>query len=493
MPANFLHGVETIEVSAGPLPISLVKTAVIGLVGSAPIFQADSADRTLNMPVLILNDNAAAQYFGSALPGYTIPQAIDAILEQQVNGQGAGAIVVVNVFDPAVHKSSLANQDATFGGDDTADLGHPGAAAVVVKSADLATTYVADTHYSLDAAAGKLTRIAVAGGGGIAAGATVKASFDYADPSKVTAADIIGTTDVSGNRTGMMALRNAFSLFGFHPKILIAPGFSPLASVATELNVTAQALRAVAMVDAPIGTTFQQALAGRGPNGAIAFNTSSERTILCYPYLKVFDTALNADRLEPYSQRLAGVMAARDLDKGYWWSPSNCEIQGIDGVERNLTAMINDPESEVNLLNEAGIVTIFNSYGTGFRTWGNRSAAWPTVTDPKNFISIRRVADVIAESIEYSMLQHIDQPITNAWIDSVTESVNAFLRTLVGRGALVGGNCWFDRGRNDPAELALGHIVFNYSFMPPPPAERITFESLVDINMLKKLGNPAAA
>ncbi len=35
MPANFLHGVETIELLAGPRPVRQVKTAVIGLVGTA--------------------------------------------------------------------------------------------------------------------------------------------------------------------------------------------------------------------------------------------------------------------------------------------------------------------------------------------------------------------------------------------------------------------------------------------------------------------------
>ncbi len=64
-----------------------------------------------------------------------------------------------------------------------------------------------------------------------------------------------------------------------------------------------------------------------------------------------------------------------DLEKGFWWSNSNQEIQGITGVERSLSAMIDDPQSEVNQLNENGITTIFNSYGSGLRLWGNRTAA----------------------------------------------------------------------------------------------------------------------
>ncbi|VAV76603.1 major tail sheath protein [Enterobacter hormaechei] len=90
---------------------------------------------------------------------------------------------------------------------------------------------------------------------------------------------------------------------------------------------------------------------------------SSDRVRLCYPHVKVYDAATNSERLEPLSQRAAGLRAKVDLDKGYWWSSSNQEILGITGVERQLSAMIDDPQSEVNLLNEQGITTVFSSYG----------------------------------------------------------------------------------------------------------------------------------
>lgn len=408
MPANFLHGVETIEIEKGSRPIRGVKTAVIGLVGTAPIQDVEPAYKTINKPVLILNERDGVKYFGPQRPGYTIPQALDAIFDQ-----GNGIVIVVNVFDPVRHNN---------------------------------------------------------------------------DPANVRAADIIGGVDASGNRTGMQAWKDCYNLMGFFPKILIAPSYCTLNSVAAELNAMASALRAIAIVDAPIGATFSQVIAGRGPSGNINFNYSSDRMVLCYPHLKVYDPVANTERLEPYSQRLAGVIAAKDVEKGYWWSPSNTEIKGIIGVERALSAMINDPNSEVNILNENGIVTVFNSFGTGIRTWGNRSAAWPTVTHPKNFINVRRTADVLHESIEYSMLQFIDFPINNALIDAITESVNAFIRTLISRGALVDGRCWYDQAKNPPTEIALGHLTFDIEFMPTTPAERISFESFINIELLKKLG-----
>ena len=480
MSANFLHGVETIEIEKGPRSIRGVKTAVIGLVGTAPIYEADASDRKVNEPVLVLSDKDAAKYFGSVKSGYTIPQALDAIFDQ-----GKGIVIVVNVFDPATHKTAVTDEAKTLGSDGTLTLAHVGVASEVVKNTTGTPTYVKDTDYTINYATGVITRKT---GGAITAGQSLKISYNYADPTKVLVADIIGTVNEAGERTGMQAWKDAYSLFGFFPKLLIAPAFCTQNSVASELNVLAGALRAVAIVDAPIGTVYADAIAGRGSSGEINFNYSSERMILCYPHLKRYDSATDSEILEPMSQRLAGVIAAKDIDKGYWWSPSNTEIKGITGVEIKLSAMINDPSCEVNLLNESGIMTVFNSYGTGIRTWGNRSAAWPSVTHSKNFINIRRTADVLHESVEYSMLQFIDFPINNALIDAITESVNAFIRTLVGRGALIDGKCSYDSAKNSTTEIALGHLTFDIEFMPPTPAERISFESFINIELLKSLG-----
>ena len=408
MPASFLHGVETIEIEKGARTIKTVKTAVIGLVGTAPIQDVGDGYKTVNEPTLILNEIDAVKYFGSKKDGYTIPQALEAIFDQ-----GAGIVIVINVFDPAKHEK------------------------------------VAD----------------------------------------VTKADIIGGVNATtGKRTGLKAFEDSYSLFGYFPKMIIAPVYCEDSAVVTEIQTLCNKIRAIGIVDAPVGTTVQEAITGRGAGGTINFNSSSDRVILCYPHLKVYDSASDSTILEPYSSRLAGVIAAKDIDKGYHWSPSNTEINGIVGVEKQLTSMLNDPSSEVNTLNEAGIVTVFNSSGSGYRTWGNRSAAYPSSTSVTNFINIRRTADIIHESVEYSMLQFIDFPIDNGLIDSITESVNAFIRSLIGRGALIDGKCSYNPDKNPVTQIADGHLVFDIEFMPPTPAERISFESFIDIELLKSLG-----
>jgi len=85
------------------------------------------------------------------------------------------------------------------------------------------------------------------------------------------------------------------------------------------------------------------------------------------------------------------------------------------------------------------------------------------------------------------MLQFIDRPINQALIDSIRESVNGFIRTLIMRGALIDGKCVYDVAKNPVTEIAAGHLTFDLEFMPPTPAERISFESFINVELLKAL------
>lgn len=471
MPANYLHGIETTEIERGPRPVRVVKSAVIALVGTAPV-------GPVNELTLCLNDTHAAQ-FGPHHSGFSIPEALQGIYDF-----GAGTVLVVNVLDPAIHTAKVADQPHQFADNDLLQLAHGALQTLQIKSADGSVTHGQGTDYTVNMLTGQVRRLAT---GSIAANAQIKADYTYADPSQVTPADIIGGITLAGRRTGLKAFQDSYNQLGFFPKIFIAPGFSTLKAVTVDLATSAGQVGGVAYVDAPIGATVQQVLAGRGPSGAINFNTSSDRVRLCYPHVKVYDAA-KGERLQPLSIRAAGLRAKIDHNHGYWWSSSNQPLLGVIGLERPLTARIDDVTSEVNLLNENGITTVFNSFGTGLRLWGNRTAAWPTVTHMRNFENVRRTKDVVDESIRYSALQFVDQPITTALITSLTESVNLFLRKLIGDGALLGGECWYDPARNPQTELEQGHALFNYKLTVPLPFERGTFETEITGDYLVNLG-----
>lgn len=292
-------------------------------------------------------------------------------------------------------------------------------------------------------------------------------------------ADLIGTTDETGKRTGLQHFLDGYGIFGFDAKILIAPYFASVPAVATALEVMANRLKAVAYTDLPLGLTPQEAVASRGnvaPLGLDIYQTRSTRVRICYPHRKVYDSVTNGNRLEPASIAFAGVRAYIDRTQGYWTSSSNKEVVGTLGLERTLTARIDDPDSEVNLLNSAGISTFFKSHGTGFLSWGNRSASYPVNASYENFEQVQRTKDMIEESLHQSSLQFVDKDIKQAQIDSLVEFANGYLRLLVMRGAIVDGKAFFDVSRNPPSQLTQGHIAVGYKFTPIFPMERISYE-----------------
>jgi len=71
----------------------------------------------------------------------------------------------------------------------------------------------------------------------------------------------------------------------------------------------------------------------------------------------------------------------------------------------------------------------------------------------------------------------IDRNITKTYLEDVTEGVNAYIRSLVAQGALLGGKCWVDPELNTEENIAAGKVYFDFDFTPPYPAEHITFRS----------------
>src|SRR5579859_2484481 len=127
MAASFLHGVEVLELATGPAPITVVKSSVIGLIGTAPYWALPSTAAVpgINAPTLVGSTQDAVQ-FGPAVQGYTIPYALNAIL-----GQGAGQVIVVNVFDNTKHTSDIVASQ-TFSAAGAINLGHMGVTHVTV-------------------------------------------------------------------------------------------------------------------------------------------------------------------------------------------------------------------------------------------------------------------------------------------------------------------------------------------------------------------------
>lgn len=302
----------------------------------------------------------------------------------------------------------------------------------------------------------------------------VEAGEDEAE----TIANIIGGVDAqTGDYKGVQAFLSAESIVHAAPRILIAPGFThqrpnnQANPVISSMLVIADRLRAVIIADGP-NTNDQEAITWRNDFG-------NARVYVVDPWVKIF---IDSEQVVPPSPYIAGLIARSDNENGFWWSPSNQEIYGIVGTARPVDFTLGDANCRANFLNENEVTTIIRQ--EGYRLWGNRSCS----SDPKwAFLSVRRTADLINDSLLRAHMWAVDRNITRTYLDDVVESVNAYLAHLKALGAILGGQCYPDPELNTLANIAQGKVYFDFDFTPPYPAERIVFRSHLINDYIKEL------
>lgn len=300
-----------------------------------------------------------------------------------------------------------------------------------------------------------------------------------------TLANVLGGVDANtGTYEGVHAFLAAENIVGFVPKILIAPGYThtrtaavgqtPATSnpVVAELNGIAERLKAVIIADGP-NTNDADAI-------AYSKDFGSKRVFLVDP--KVLKTVDGETSLEWASACVAGLIAKSDNERGWWWSPSNQEINGIIGTSRAIDFAMGDANCRANLLNENNVATIIRQ--NGYRLWGNRTLS----SDKKwAFLCVVRTADMIDESLKAAHLWAVDRGITKTYVSDVIEGVNAYLRYLTNIEAILGGSCWADPDLNSADQIAQGKVYFDFDFTPVYPSEHVIFRSHLVNDYIKEI------
>jgi phage tail sheath protein FI len=297
-------------------------------------------------------------------------------------------------------------------------------------------------------------------------------------PAYPVASDFVGTY-ANGVRTGLKLFDEAMSTFGFRPKIIIAPEYSSLTGMLAALQTVATAHRGCCYIDSAAGQSVNAAITARSAQGI--WVTADPRTKLLFGGVKNI-----AGTVKPSSAYLAGLRARVDNELGFWFSSSNNEIKGIIGLETPISFAINDLTSEANTLNAAGIVALVTL--GGYKEWGNRNAAYPTLSTVSSFEAVQRLDDITSEAIELAMAPYLDKPINQALIDFILNSVNGYFNELIAKGALIeGSKCYFLESKNSETEIAAGHLTFTKKFIGGIPGERFTFENYLDTAILQNL------
>ena len=152
-------------------------------------------------------------------------------------------------------------------------------------------------------------------------------------------------------------------------------------------------------------------------------------------------------------------------------SPSNKDIKFSAAVLADGTEVTLDI-TQANELNAIGVVTALNL--NGFKAWGNNTAAYPEVTDPKDrWICCRRFFSWWGNSFITTYLEKVDNPANYRLIESIVDSENVRGNSLVSQGKCAGIKMVYNKEDNPIANVRDGKIVFRQYLAPYTPAEDI--------------------
>ncbi|EOY5377834.1 phage tail sheath protein [Cronobacter dublinensis] len=294
-----------------------------------------------------------------------------------------------------------------------------------------------------------------------------------------TVSNIIGGTDENGQLTGMKALLTAEAVTGVKPRILGVPGFDTL-EVAVALASICQKLRAFGYVSAWGCKTVSDVIAYRK-------NFGQRELMLIWPDFIAWNTSTSASDTAFATARALGLRARIDQETGWHKTLSNVAVNGVTGISASVFWDLQEPGTDADLLNQAGVTTLIRK--DGFRFWGNRSCA----DDPLFlFENYTRTAQVLADTIVEAHMWAMDKPVTPTLIRDIVDGINAKFRELKTAGYIVDAQCWVDESANDKETLKAGKLMIDYDYTPVPPLENLTLRQRITDKYLANLVSSVA-
>ncbi|WP_105596817.1 phage tail sheath protein [Cronobacter turicensis] len=289
-----------------------------------------------------------------------------------------------------------------------------------------------------------------------------------------TVSNIIGGTDENGQLTGMKALLTAEAVTGVKPRILGAPGFDTL-EVAVALASVCQKLRAFGYVSAWGCKTVSDVIAYRK-------NFGQRELMLIWPDFIAWNTTTSASDTAFATARALGLRARIDQETGWHKTLSNVAVNGVTGISASVFWDLQEPGTDADLLNQAGVTTLIRK--DGFRFWGNRCCS----DDPLFlFENYTRTAQVLADTIAEAHMWAMDKPITPTLIRDIVDGINAKFRELKTAGYIVDAQCWVDESANDKETLKAGKLLLDYDYTPVPPLDNLTLRQRITDKYLANL------
>jgi phage tail sheath protein FI len=438
------------------------------IVGTAPVHLGSDPEalQNVNKAQLIYSYAEAVELFGFSRDWekYTLCEFI----YSQFALFAVSPCVLINILDPAIHKTVVAPA-ALAVTERTVNLGQDVLLDSVVFDG---SAPVAGTDYSLGYDKDGNAILTLLAGGSLASASSVTVGFTRLSPELVDEYDIIGGVNITtGDYEGLELVNRVFPKFRIIPGLLASPEWSQKPAVAAVMRAKMDNINGhftgQSVIDIPSDATGADRYT-EAPEWKNLNNFMAERQIVCWPKVKLGDDVFHL------STQLIGLMNKTDAgnEDVPYESPSNKMLQ-MNACVNSLGKEIMLGIEQANYLNGQGIVTALNWIG-GWRAWGNRTGAYPAVTDPKDaFIPIRRMFDWIGNEFILTFWQKVDKPITKRLVKTIVNSYNIRLNGLAAREFILGGRVEFLDTENPLTDLMDGILRFHIYVTPPPPAEQI--------------------
>ena len=301
-----------------------------------------------------------------------------------------------------------------------------------------------------------------------------------AEDEAAQTANVIGTVDATGKYTGAKALLLAKAKLGVQPRIIGAPGLDTQA-VATELATIAKKLRAFAYVYAWGCETKEEVVAYRD-----AF--AARELMVIWPNFVAFNVDTAQTETVPAVAVAMGLRAKIDNEIGWHKTLSNVAVNGVTGIDADVTWDLQDPATDAGYLNSNEITTLIQH--DGFRFWGSRTCS----DDPLfAFENYTRTAQIMADTIAEVHMWAIDKPMHGSLVNDMLEGIKAKQREWTRLGYLMGGDAWYDPELNSKDTLKAGKLYIDYDYTPVPPLEDLTFRQRITDSYLAEFASTITA
>ncbi len=478
----YKHGIYGQEVATSLVPMTETDAGLIVAFGTAPVHLATDPVAA-HTPVLCYTyaEAVAAMGYSDDFEKYTLCEVINS----QFSLFNMAPIVLVNVLDSNKHVKNNTQSEYNVV-EKVATIADPVLLDTlkVYTNAEKTGEAVANTDYTAAHDDEGNVIITVLEDGALKDAASVTVEYKMLDPTAVTYSDIIGGIDINtGRAEGLETIDDIYPRFGLVPGIIIAPGFSHNSAVGAVMKSKTTNIcghfRAIAIADEPADEVKKYTDASSWKNKNNYVDTS---LVLCWPMVSLGGVKYHM------STQLASLMNQVDAANGDmpYHSPSNQSLQCdaavvADGEEVYLNT------ASAGYVNGQGIVTALNFSG-GWKAWGNRTTVYPSNTDVKDsFIPVRRMFNWVLNTLITSYWSNIDEPTSKRVINTMVDSANIWLNSLVAAGALLGGRVEFREDENSTTDLMDGKINFHVYMTPPSPAREITFVQEYDPDYISTL------